>query len=313
MRSPLARALCLLTAITTIGLLATPASARPPTRVVDTTAEILCEAQAGNAEVVVGVSRSDLLAETAARAEVTVAGETVGEGRTTSVWTSTSFRSSIPLTTRDGDPAGEVSFAGSYRPASEPVTNESKFQVGNVHVVERHTETVLALSDLSLVYNGEPIEPTRCDSWLTDGYLSFTNPNMRVERGSSLPYECTSTNGEGSPFVFSEVGVEELFVDVALGHEPEIAASGVVAAGSGSWTGSLRVFEDGEDAGIVGASATLVKQRRTHSKGTDGEHFKVTAYAFVLQVDGGAGWAPTTVQCTLYDTQIKLHYPNPEG
>ncbi|HEX6888265.1 MAG TPA: hypothetical protein VF143_09175 [Candidatus Nanopelagicales bacterium] len=308
-----ARALSVLSAAAAMVLVAaSPAPAAPPTRVVDTTAQIVCEATAGDAEVVVGVSRSDL-AGTDARAEVTVNGEYIGEGSTTSDWTSTTFRSTIPLTDRNGDPAGEVSFAGSYRPASEPVTNESKFQVGNVHVVERHTETVLGLSDLTLLYDGEALVPDRCDGWLTEGYLSYTNPSMRVERGSALPYDCTSTNPAGLPSVFAEGGLGELFVDVPLSTDPEISASAVIDAVRGPWAGSMRVFENSEEAGAVAATATLVKQRPFHRLGAEGEHFRITPYDFTLQIEGGSGWEPVTVQCVLYDTQIKLRYPNPEA
>lgn len=308
-----ARALSLLTAaVVPVLLAASPALAAPPTRVVDTTAQIVCEAKAGEAEVVVGVSRSDL-AGTGALAEVTVNGEYIGEGSSTSDWTSTAFRSTIPLTTRDGDPAGEISFAGSYRPASQPVTNESRFQVGNVHVVERHTETILSLSDLTLLYDGQALVPDRCDGWLTEGYLSYTNPSMRVERGSALPYDCTSTSPTGLPSVFAEGGIEELFVDVPLSSDPEISASAVIDAVPDPWTGSMRVFENSEEAGSVAATATLVKQRPIHRRGADGEHFRITPYDFTLHIERGSGWEPVTVQCVLYDTQIKLRYPNPQA
>lgn len=311
MTRPIVRAVSVLTATAAAALLATPALAAPPTRIVDKTAEILCETQAGSTEVVVGVSRSDLEG-TAARAEVTVDGELVGEGYTTSDWTASTFRATIPLATRDGDPAGEVAFAGSFRAASAPVTTESKFKAGNVHVVERHTETVLALANLTLVYNGDRLTPSRCDGWQTEGYLSYTNPKMRVERGSSLPYDCTASNGS-VPFIFSEGGVDELFVDVPLTTDSEVAASGIVTAADGPWRGSLRVFDQDGEAGTVAASATLTRQRKTHSKGEEGEHFKVTPYSFVLRIAGGSLWAPVTVQCTLSDTAIKLHYPNPEA
>lgn len=310
---PPARALALLTAAAaTVLLPASPASAAAPTRVVDTTTQIVCEASAGEAEVVVGVARSDL-AGTEARAEVTVDGEYIGEGSTTSDWTSTSFRSAIALTTRDGDPAGTISFTGSFQPASEPVTNESTFQVGNVHVVERQTETVLSLSELTLRYNGEAIVPARCDGWLTEGYLSYTNPSMRVERGSALPYDCTSTNPAGMPSVFAEGGLEELFVDVPLSTDPEISASAVIDAVRDPWTGSMRVFENSEEAGSVPATATLGKQRPIHRRGAEGEHFRITPYDFTLQIEGGSGWEPVTVECVLYDTRITLRYPNPEA
>jgi hypothetical protein len=313
MPSAPARALGLLSAAAaTVVLAASPAPAAPPTRVVDTTAEIVCEARAGEAEVVVGVSRSDL-AGTSARAEVTVAGEYIGEGSTTSDWTSTSFRSAIPLTDRNGEPAGAIAFAGSYRPASEPVTNESKFQAGNVHVVERHTQTALGLGDLTLVYDGKALVPDRCDGWLTEGYLSYTNPRMRVERGSALPYDCTSTSPAGLVSVFAEGGLEELFVDVPLSSDPEISASAVIDAVRGPWTGSMRLFENSEEAGAVAATATLAKQRPSHRLGAEGEHFRITPYEFTLRIEGGSGWQPVTVECVLHDTQVKLRYPNPEA
>lgn len=312
MHRPLIGALSMVTAAAAIGLLSSPASARPPTRVVDTTAELACEATVGNAEVIVSVSRSQLLGATMANANVSVDGETVGEGETTSDWTDTSFRSAIPLTTRGGDPAGEIYFAGSYRPSSQSVTNESKFKVGNVHVVERHTSRVLELSDLALVYNGQALQITRCDGSLTDGYLSYTNPNVVISRESQLPYQCTSTRDLGLPYVGSETGgVNELFVDVMLDDEPEIGASGIVAASRGTWTGSLGVYQDGEEPGIVGATASLVKQRLTQSKDGEGTHFKVTPYDFTLKIAGGSRWAPATLQCTLYDIQVKHHDPNP--
>jgi len=307
------RSLSALTAVAAIGLTVAPASAHSPTRVADTTVQITCQATAGGTEVTVEVARSDI-AGTASRAEVTVEDDTFsGDG--TSDWAGTSFRSTIPVTTHDGEPAGQVSFSGSYQSASEPVTNESKFKVGNVHVVERHSETSLGLNGLTLVYNGQEFQPDRCDGSLTEGYLSYTNPNINITRFSRLPYECTSTNGIGWPYIDSPVsGVDELYVDVLLAEEPVISARGIVAAGSGSWTGSLLRSEDGDDdAGVVDATATLVKHRQTQAKDGEGTHFKVTPYDFTLQLAGGAAWEPTTVQCTLYQTAITLHTPNPEA
>lgn len=295
-----------------------PAAAAPPTRIADTTAQVTCLASDGATEVVVGVGRSELLEETESRAEVT-SGETVLKGRATSEWTPSTFRARVPVRTEGGELAGEVYFSGTYAPSSQTTSTTERFNAGNVHVVERHTYTETALSDIVVSLDGREMDVVRCDGTLTDGYLFFTNPATRVERGSLFAYQDCSATNLSSYGIFTEGGVEELVVDLAYDDLPGAQAFGVVRFdGEDTWVGELRVQVDDEEAGTVPATATRERGRPDHrTGGVDGpddsirgmrSHFHVTPYAFTLEAGGLDG--PATLQCTLLDISAVLHYPN---
>jgi len=235
----------------------------------------------------------------------------------------------IPVWGLDDQPAGEVYFSGSYTPTGEPELTRERFNVGNVHVVEEHTETLLAVSDVTLTYDDDddddndttPGDVTfadlTCEGSQFERSLFLTDPATVVQFGSNLffdPDECTTSNVEDFTIEATQGTTEELFVDVVYADRPEANASGLVVADGGTWEGELRLQISDEPAGTVTATATLERGRPFHA--TEGEtgmrnHIQVTPYHFTLVIEGPD--APAQLDCTLFQVREKLHMQNPSG
>lgn len=294
---------------------AAPATASPPTRIAQTFTSVVCEAWDGDVRVVVGAERAVVRVNdepeevvTGSRAQVSRDGETLGTSAgTPSDWTDTSVRVTMPVTDRDDNPAGEVSFAASYAPGGAPQTYESSFKDGNRRVVERGAEAALDLSDVVVQRDGVTLEVARCDGSVVDASVTFTNPRMLVQRGSALPYEdCVTTGQLGVPFLYSDTGsVAELFVESQVGDDEELLLRGLISAAKGSWSGDLELSLSGEEVGRVPSTATLTRLRPFHETQRSSQ-VHVTPYRFA--VDAGALGSFT---CTLYSVQIKEQFPNP--
>ena len=307
--------------------LAPPAHAAPPTRIVDQTADVACTRVSHDVKITVGVARSDL-AGTQSSVQLSFPGvATIGGGESTSDWGDGTFRAVIPVFDLDEQPAGEVYFSGSYTPIGEPEITRDRFNVGNVHVVQEHTVTLLAVSDVTLTYDDNDTTPgdvtfafadLSCEGSLVEGSLFFTNPATVVEFGSNLFFdsdECTTSNVQEG-FTIAATGdiINELFVDIFYADRPEANASGLIVADGGTWEGELRLQISDEPAGTVTATATLERGRPFHA--TEGEtgmrnHIQVTPYHFTLVVEGPD--APAELDCTLFQVRQKLHTPNTSG
>ena len=309
--------------------LAPPAHAAPPTRIVDQFTDVACTGVSQGVEITVRATRSDLGGTESSVQLSFPGGDTIGGGQSTSDWGDGTFRAVIPVLNLDEQPAGEVYFSGSFTPTGEPVSTRDKFNVGNVHVVQERTQTLLAVSDVTLTYDDNDISPgdvtfafsdLTCDGFLVEASLFFTNPATVVQFQSDLfffPDDCTTSNvQEGFTIETTEGGTtDELFVDIVYADRPEANASGLVVADGGTWEGELRLQISDEPAGTVTATATLDRGRPYHytPEGETGmrSHFQVTPYHFTLVVEGPG--APAELDCTLFQVREKTHIPNPFG
>lgn len=302
------------------------AHAAPPTRIVDETADVVCTGVSQDVEITVSVTRSDLAGtQSAVQLSYASTGETIGRFDTgTSDWGDGTFRAAIPVLGRgeeEGEPVGEVYFAGSYTPAGEPQVIRDKFNAGNVHVVEEHIVTPLAISVVTLTYDDNDTIPgdvtfadLTCEGSAVKGSLFFTNPATLVQIGTGLfqdPAGCTTSNVEEYSI---EGTLDELFVDVYYADRPEANASGLVFVDGGTWQGEFRLQISDEPAGTVDATATLERGRPYHA--SEGEnrtrtHFQVTPYYFTVVIEGPG--APAELECTLFQVREKTHMPNPSG
>jgi hypothetical protein len=323
MRTVVTRILVILGLLGTAAFAFPPvAQAAPPTRIVDRTADVVCTAVSQDVKITVGVARSDL-AGTDSRLQLSYAstGERIGGGAGTSDWADGTFRAVIPVLDNQDQPAGEVYFSGSYTPTGEPQLTRDRYNVGNVHVVEEHTQTLVTISDVTLTYDDNDTSPgdttfldPTCEGSLVEGSLSFTNPATLVQFGTDLfqdPEGCTTSNVDQYTI---EGTLDELFVDVTYADRPEANASGLVVADGGTWQGEFRLQISDEPAGTVDATATLERGQPYHAtEGATGmrNHFEVTPYHFTLVIEGPG--APAELDCTLFQVRQKLHMPNPSG
>lgn len=230
-------------------ILPLPAHAAPPTRIVDRTADVVCTAVGQGVEITVGASRSKL-AGTDSRLQLSYAssGETIGDGRSTSDWGDGTFRAVIPVLGRgeeEGQPIGEVTFSGSFTPSGDPQPTRDKFKAGNVHVVEEHLETPLAISNVTLTYDDNDAVPgditfsdLTCEGSLVEGSLFFTNPATLVRFQTDVVFfadDCTRSNVREFTI---EGTLDELFVEVTYADRPEATAGGLIVPAGGTWQGS---------------------------------------------------------------------------
>ena len=275
--------------------------------------EVICTAVSDDVEITVGVARSEL-AGTESRVQLSQAstGETIGRGGGSSEWGVGTFQAAITVFDNDGAMVGEVFFSGGYAPTGEPERTVNRFNAGNVHVVEDHTETVAEVSDVVLRFGDITFANPDCVAFLTDGSLFFTNPATVVSFGTSLVHECTGTNLLIEQTTIADT-LDELFVDVWFADRPDANASGLVIAADGVWQGEFRLFVADEPAGTVAASATLVRSGQPFhaTEGPTGmrNHFQVTPYQFTMSIDGPE--APASLDCTLFEVRQKLHFVNP--
>jgi hypothetical protein len=302
------------------------AHAAPPTRIVDRTADVVCTGVSQDVEITVGVARSELAGtHSAVQLSYASSGESIGRFDSgTSGWGDGTFRAVIPVFDLNDEPAGEVYFSGNYIPTGEPQVTHDKFNAGNVHVVEKHIETFLTISDVTLTYDDNDTAPgdvtfadLTCEGSVVEGSLFFTNPATLVQIGTNVVFDpdgCTTSNLETFTIESTEGTLEELFVEVTYADRPEASASGVIVADGGTWTGSFRLRIGDELVGTVDATATLERGRPFH--GIEGEtgmrnHIQVTPYHFTLVVEGPD--SPAELDCTLFQLREKLHMPNPSG
>lgn len=328
MRTVAARISVILALVGTAAL-ASPlvAHAAPPTRIVDRTTDVVCTGVSEGVKITVRAAQSELAGtQGAVQLSDAVSGESIGRyDFGTSDWGDGTFRAAIPVYGLQDEPVGEVYFSGSYRPTGEPQTVRDSFNAGNVHVVEKHTVTTLAVSGVTLTYDDNDSTPgdvtftqLSCEGSAVDGSLFFTNPATLVQIGTRVvfdPEECRTTNVSGFTLEAIEGTVDELYVEVSYADRPGLTASGVVAVDRGSWQGELRLQRDDEpDAGRVGATATLERGRPFHA--TEGKtglrnHIQVTPYHFTLAIEGPG--APAELSCTLFQVREKQHMLNPAG
>lgn len=292
--------------------LTTPASAAAPTRVVDETAQVICTGVEDDVELTVRASRSDSEGTSSAlQLSYASTGERIGGGEGTSDWGDGTFRALVPATGQTEEPIGEVYFAGTYAPSGDPVRTVNRFKDANIHVVEDHTETPVALSNVVVQYGDLTFDDLRCEGGLTSGSLFFTNPATRVDFGSFLGYECTGTNvAKDSASI--EGTLDELFVNLTFADRPDASVGGLVRASGDSWQSEFNLQIADEPAGTVAATGTLVRSGNPANV-TDGKkgmrsHAQVTPYRFTLTVAGPD--APASLTCTLQDVRQKLHSPN---
>lgn len=327
MRTAKAQVLFILALLVT-AIFASPleAQAAPPTRIIDETSDVVCTGVSQDVEITVSVARSDLAGtQSAVQLSYASTGETIGRFDTgTSDWGEGTFRATIPVLGRgeeEGEPVGDVYFSGSYTPAGEPQLIRDKFNAGNVHVVEEHIVTPLAISDLTLTYDDNDSTPgdvtfadLTCEGSTVEGSLFSTNPATLVQIGTGLfqdPAGCTTTNVEEYSI---EGTLDELFVDVYYADRPEANARGLVVVDGGTWQGEFRLQVFDEPAGTVDATATLDRGRPYQaSEGVNRTrtHFQVTPYYLTLVIEGPG--APAELECTLFQVREKTHMPNPSG
>ncbi|MCW2810032.1 MAG: hypothetical protein JWP61_490 [Friedmanniella sp.] len=302
------------------------AQAAPPTRIVDQTTDVVCTGISHDVKITVSAARSDLAGtQSAVQLSYASTGETIGRFDTgTSDWGDGTFRAAIPVLGRgdeEDQPVGEVYFSGSYAPAGEPQVTRDTFNAGNVHVVEEHVVTPLAISGVTLTYDDNDTAPgdvtfadLTCEGSAATGSLFFTNPATLVQIGTGLfqdPAGCTTSNVAEYAI---EGTLDELFVDASYADRPEANASGLVLVGGGTWQGQFRLQIADEPAGTVDATATLERGRPYHA--TEGAnkmqtHFQVTPYSFSLVVEGPG--APAELDCTLFQVRETMHTPNPSS
>jgi hypothetical protein len=146
---------------------------------VDSTAQVVCTAVSAGVEITVGVGRSDL-GGTESRVQVSdAAGETIGGGQSTSAWGDDTFRAVIPVVDNNEQALSEVYFSGRYQASGPSEQTQSRFNVGNVHVVEEHTETGASVTDVVIRYRDLTFTDPDCGAWLSDGSLFFHQPGDR--------------------------------------------------------------------------------------------------------------------------------------
>jgi hypothetical protein len=299
-----------------VGVAALPSTAQaaPPTRIVDHTTSVFCTGVADGIEVTVRAESSELAGtESAVNLSDPTTGEFIAFGSAGSDWTAGGVRAAIPVSDRDDQPAGDVYFSASFAPSGPATTTSSKFNDGNIHVVERHTEQALAVSDVVLTYGRTTFTDLRCDGAIVDGSLTFTNPAVHVAFSSGLMYECTAKNLQSW---YIEGPLDELFVEFEYADTPGAEASGVIHVDPGSsWSGDFRLQISDEEAGPVAVTADLGRAGKPlHStEGRTGmrNHARLTPYPFRMTIEGPG--APATLDCTLYDLRLTWRTPNTAG
>lgn len=297
-------------ALATVTATASSAHAAPPTRVVDHTMDVICTGASNGVEITVRAEQSELSGSSSFTDISTATGEFLAYGSSTSDWSSDSVRTLIPVSDIDDQPAGEVYFSASFTPAGEPETIRSRFNDGNVHVVEQHSETALQVSDVVLTYGDTTFSEVRCDGAIVDGSLFFTNPDVHVSFSSGLAYDCDATNLDSW---FISGPLDDLFVDVEYADVPGAQASGIVDVAEGAtWSGEFPLQISDEPAGTVGVTATLGRSGQpihvTDGKTGMRSQAQITPYPFTVTLQGPAG--PATLDCTLSDIRFTWRAPN---
>jgi hypothetical protein len=116
---------------------------------------VACTAVSQGIEITVRASRSDLVGTESSVQISYPTGETIGGGGSSSDWGDGTVRAAIPVLDNDDRPTGEeVYFAAAYIATGQPQLTRDRFNVGNVHVVEEHSETSLRVSEVTVTYAG---------------------------------------------------------------------------------------------------------------------------------------------------------------
>ena len=233
MRTVAIRILVILALLGTATLPSPPeAHVAPPTRIVDETADVVCTGSAKtwrSRSVWPDQTRPARRAPCSCPTPPTVGRRSAASTLAPVDWGEGTFRAAIPVGGRgeeEGELVGEVYFPGTT-PAGEPQVIRDKFNAGNVHVVEEHIVTPLAISDVTLTHADNdttpgdvtPTDLTR-DGSAVEGSLFFTNPATLVQIGTGLfqdPAGCTTGNAEEYSI---EGTLDELFVDVYYADRP---------------------------------------------------------------------------------------------
>jgi hypothetical protein len=262
-------------AAATIGealLLAGPAVAAEPLRVVDTTDGVFLDAVHADRGLEISVQRS------------------VGSGSGTSEWTDATFRASVELLDDEGHSVGTVLVTGTYAPVGDEQREVQRFNDGNVHVVMDHSTTSLAVSDLSVSLDGAAFQVERVLGDHQTGSLFVSQPATYVGTADQVVISEPVTENVAGFSTDTDHGLSAVGFDLQYVDSP-LRASGGVDLTKPTWNGTFGLYtEEGEHVGRVAATATVTAKGRTvrfferDRGGFDG--WSYTPYQLNLAVDG---------------------------
>jgi hypothetical protein len=290
-----------------------PAQAAAPTQVRDHVTSVRCTAVNGPTITRFLVADSDL-AGTEAVAQVAEDGVVLSEGRGTSDWTATTFRAAVVLEERDGgghlDVTGDAFLSGTYAATGSPVREVNRFKDGNIRVVEDHTTTALAVSDVVLTINGEAVGDVTCAGDTVDGSLFVTAPASYVLRGGFLFDASCTTQNMVALGLFGSMDALSLSFGYADTADSS-AASGDLDLTAGTFTGEFNYHDGVGPAGTVPATVSAVRSGRVIRRVVDrsefaSERWVMTPYLVSIAAEGREG-ADASATCRLYDIDATLH------
>ena len=293
----------------TLTLLPQTANAAAPTKIRDHTESIGCEVVTGGDRIQFAVARSEL-AGTQAVARISRDGQTLGEGYGESDWTASTFRAALEVTDDEGQVINTAYLSGTFRAAGAGERNLNKFKDGNIRVVEDHTSTPLAITDVNLVVGDVTLSGVDCGGESVDGYLSYTNPASYVARGNfNAEADCKLDNAVD----FALFGTPEaMWVEFGYADAPDWSASSDdMNLAAGPFAGTFTLNDGSGPAGEVAAKASLVRNgdviRRSIDNGTTAvsERWVMTPYRLEVAADGPNG--PVKASCTFYTVEATLH------
>ena len=293
----------------TLTLLPQTANAAAPTKIRDHTESIGCEVESGVDRIQFAVARS-ALAGTQAVARISHDGETLGEGYGESDWTDSTFRAAVEVTDDEGHVINTAYLSGTYRAAGPGERVLNKFKDGNIRVVEDHTSTPLAITDVNLVVGDVTLSGVECFGEMVDGSLFYTSPASYLSRGNfNADAEC-ATVGMTDFSLFGTVG--EMWVAFGYeGTEDWSAYSDFMNLADGPFVGTFTTNDGTGPVGEVAATASLVRNgdviRRAIDNGTTAvsELWVMTPYLLEVTADGPNG--PVAASCTFYTVEATLH------
>jgi len=291
----------------------TPAEAAAPTKITDHVASVSCQALNGSTLTRFRVARSEL-AGTEARAQISEDGVTLSEGQGTSDWTDSTFRAAVQLEDATGGghlgTAGEAFLSGTYRTTGEPVRELNRFKDGNIRVVEDHTTTALAISDVVLSVNGEELADVDCAGEVVDGFLFFTAPASYVVRDGLLVGEgCDTQNMEGIGLFGT---MDALFLDFQYADTADSSAfTGEMDLTAGPFVGEIGYNDGSGPAGTVTATISAVQngpviRRVVERSSVFSERWVMTPYLLSISAEGREG-ADASATCRVYDVDATRH------
>jgi len=277
------------------------AQAAAPTKIRDKTFSIGCQVEDGGTRTQFAVGRSEL-AGTDAHFQVHTDGFFQLGGEGVSDWTDSTVRASVEISDADGKRAGTAYLSATYRVSSVGDRELNRFKDGNIRVVEDHTVSQFAVTDVVLMVNDKQVPGVTCEGNAVDGYLFFTAPSSYVVRGNFLVAENCAT--ENMSDLFFQGSIDAMAVNFDYADSADASAfSQELDLSGGSWTGEFTYTNGDGPVGQVDASVSAVPNGSiihdwVEKSGVFAARWAMTPYLLTVTADGPVSGRRALARCT---------------